>query len=250
MNILIVDDNKNNRMIIRLLLEDYMDDNDLEFSLDEAEDGSVAVNKCNNNDFDIILMDIMMPNMDGIEATKIIRQKYPKIMIIAVSAIDDEDRKRLILSNGAEDYILKPINSDIFISRIANYITIIQARKTKHITSSNAINLFTSKVFSRHIKFMINSEDTLSEFWEYFLLVDNKKNDGLSDVIRTIFEIGEIQRKLNINSDIFVEESENKQYFTLTKLDNVPLEIIKLTLQKNNFIGNYKVNNFKISFEL
>ena len=47
MNILIVDDNKNNRMILRLLLEDYVEENEgVDFFLAEAEDGLIAVNKC------------------------------------------------------------------------------------------------------------------------------------------------------------------------------------------------------------
>ena len=132
MNILIVDDNKNNRMVLRLLLEDYMEENqDVSFILDEAEDGQIAVDKCRSGNFEIILMDIMMPNMDGIEATKIIRAEYPKTMIIAVSAVDDSQRKKLILNNGAEDYIAKPVDADIFISRMSNYIVLCETRNTK-----------------------------------------------------------------------------------------------------------------------
>ena len=251
MNILIVDDNKNNRMILRLLLEDYMDENDgVEFILDEAEDGQVAVDKCATGSFDIILMDIMMPNMDGIEATKIIREQHPKAMIIAVSAVDDSERKKLILNSGAEDYISKPVNSDIFISRIANYITLSETRKTKKAHSEIVANLFTKDVFSRHMRFLITSEDALSEFWEYYLLSTDLKCDGLSDVVRTIYAIGEIQRRLHINSDVFVEDSEHKKYFTLSHIENVPQKIIELTLQKNNFSGNYKTDDSKISFEL
>jgi len=251
MNILIVDDNKNNRMILNLLLEDYMDETEgVEFSIDEAEDGLIAIEKCKNSDFDIVLMDIMMPNMDGIEATKIIRQAHPKIMIIAVSAVDDNDRKKMILSNGAEDYIAKPVNADIFVSRIANYITLIEARKTKSIASSHAVNLYTSEVFSRHTRFMLNSEDALSEFWEYYLLSDEVKCDDLSDVVRTIFAVADIQRRLNIDSDIYVEDADGKKYFTLTKIDKVPLKIIELTLKKNDFTGSYKLENGRISFEL
>lgn len=250
-NILIVDDNKNNRMILRLLLEDYIDENDgVKFLLDEAEDGEIAVDKCRNGSFDIVLMDIMMPNMDGIEATKIIRQEDKKIMIIAVSAVDDSERKKLILSNGAEDYIAKPVNSDIFVTRMINYLALVETRKTKQITSSHAINLFSSKVFSRHIRFMINSEDALSEFWEYFLLSEDIKCDNLSDVVRAVFAIVDIQRKLHIESDIYLEESEDKKYFTITKLDNLPSEILELTLRKNNYIGKYKISDGKISFEL
>jgi len=95
MNVLIVDDNKNNRMILSLLLEDYMEENkEVSINIDEAEDGQIAVDKCHANEYDIVLMDIMMPNMDGIEATKIIRKEFPKIIIIAVSAVDDGERKK------------------------------------------------------------------------------------------------------------------------------------------------------------
>ncbi|MEA2100141.1 MAG: response regulator, partial [Campylobacterota bacterium] len=227
-----------------------MDENaGIEFFLDEAEDGKVAVDKCKNGDFDIVLMDIMMPNMDGIEATKIIRENDKKIMIIAVSAVDDSDRKKLILNNGAEDYVAKPVNADIFISRMANYITLIEARRNKKTTSSG-INLFSDEIFNRHMRFIINSDDALSEFWEYFLLGSEHKCDNLSDVIRTIFAIADIQRRLNIDTDIYVEDSENSKYFTLVKIDEVPLKIVKLTLKKNNFSGSYKIDDGKISFEL
>ena len=251
MNILIVDDNKNNRMILKLLLEDYMEEREgIEFFIDEAEDGYSAVEKCDSLDFDIVLMDIMMPNMDGIEATKIIRQKHKKIMIIAVSAVDDSERKKLILNNGAEDYIAKPVNADIFVSRMTNYITLAEIRKTKKVHSEIVANLFTKDVFSRHTRFMITSEDSLSEFWEYSLLSSDSKSSSLSDAVRSIFNLIEIQRKHNVNSDIFIEDSEDKKYFTLTNVGNLSTETIEFTLKKNNFTGNYKIDNSKISFEV
>ena len=251
MNILIVDDNKNNRMVLRLLLEDYMEENqDVSFILDEAEDGQIAVDKCRASNFEIILMDIMMPNMDGIEATKIIRAEFPKTMIIAVSAVDDSQRKKLILNNGAEDYIAKPVDADIFISRMSNYIALSETRNTKKTHSDIVANLFTKNVYSRHTRFLITSEDSLSEFWEYYLLSADVKCDGLSDVVRTVFEVAEIQRKLNIKSDIFVEDAEYKRYFTLSNIEDIPSEIILLTLKRNNFLGNYIIDKGKLSFEL
>ena len=222
MNILIVDDNRNNRMILRLLLEDYMEENEeVKFSLEEAVDGLEAVEKCKNDNFDIVLMDIMMPNMDGIEATKIIRANNKKTMIIAVSAVDDVDRKKLILNSGAEDYISKPVNSDIFISRISNYITIAASRNNKK-SAAHGINIFTNNIFSWHTKFLIDSEDALSEFWEYFLLDDAMKYDNLSDVVRTVFAIADTQIRLSITCDIYIEDSEKSKYFTLTKIDELP----------------------------
>jgi len=254
MNVLIVDDNANNRMILRLLLEDYEEDKQSEkFSVEEASDGLEAVQKCEKGNFDIVLMDIMMPNMDGIEATKLIRETNSEIMIIAVSAVDDNTRQKMILSNGAEDYISKPINSDIFISRLENYITLINARSNlKNNVKSNVkrVNLINPKIYSRNTKFIIHSEDSLSEFWEFFLLNARSKYDNLSDVVRTIFSIAETQLKLSIESNVYIEESEDFQYFTLTDIDKLPKKIVELILKKNKVSCKYEQNNDKISFEL
>ena len=249
MNILIVDDNANNRMILKLLLEDYEEDNDVKFSIDEACDGVEAVQKCEDASFDIVLMDIMMPNMDGIDATKIIRQKDSKIMIIAVSAVDDSDRKKQILNSGAEDYVAKPVKSDIFISRIENYITLIESRKHKK-KSRTYLNLFSNKIYSRHTCFIATSDDALAEFWEFFLLNARAKYDNLSDVVRAIFSIAEAQIKLSIDSEIYIEESDNFQYFTLINIDNVARKTIELILKKNAVTCEYKMDDNKISFKL
>lgn len=250
MNILIVDDNGNNRMILRLLLEDYMEDNECaSFIIDEAKDGLEAVEKSREKDYDIILMDIMMPNMDGIEATKIIREENQRVIIIAVSAVDDDDRKKLILNNGAEDYISKPINSDLFNSRIANYIKLSQGR-TNTRKNTQEINLFSKDIYSRHTKFIISSEDSLSEFWEFFLLNARQKYENLSDVVRTIFSISDAQLKLSLNSEIYVEESDDTQYFTVTKIDKLPSKTVLLLLKKNGINENYKIGDTKISFSL
>ena len=254
MNILIVDDNANNRMILRLLLEDYEEVNSGDiFKIDEASNGQEAVDKCNQDTFDIVLMDIMMPVMDGIEATKLIREAHPNLMIIAVSAVDDTDRQKMILNNGAEDYISKPVNSDIFISRITNYIKLINIRQNAQSNTKNNQkykNLFSGNIYSRYTNFIINSEDAISEFWEFFLLNARSKYDNLSDVIRTIFSIAETQLRLNIECEIFIEESENYQYFTMTNIHKLPLKVVELIIKKNKLLCEYKLSNEKISFEL
>ena len=254
MNVLIVDDNKNNRMILSLLLEDYMDEHEgVSFSMDEAVDGLDAVRKCDEKNYDIVFMDIMMPNMDGIEATKLIRQKHKKLMLIAVSAVDDNERQKEILSNGAEDYISKPVNSDIFNRRISNYVNLLKSRdasSSQPISNDNEINLFTKEVYSRYTNFMLSSEDSLSELWEYYLLDGEEKFDNLSDVIRTIFSIGEVQIRLNIKSSLFVEENEDFKFFTITNINEVPAKVIELLLKKNEVSCEYKIVDDKLSFKL
>lgn len=251
MNILIVDDNKNNRMILRLLLEDYMEENEgVHIEMDEAEDGQVAVDKCNEKDFDIVLMDIMMPNMDGLEATKIIRKQHEKIMIIAVSAVDDDERKKLILNNGAEDYIAKPINVDIFVNRMENYCTLIKSRNHEK-KSKDSINLFSNKIFRRYTNFILDSEDSVAEFWEFFLLNARKKSDYLSDVIRCVCTIVEKEIQLhNYENYFYIEESDENQYFTLITKNAFIKKKIELILFNNSILDGYKIEDKKLSFEL
>ncbi len=254
MNLLIVDDNKNNRMILSLLLEDYLDENSgVSFSMDEAVDGLEAVKMCESKQYDAVFMDIMMPNMDGIEATKLIRQKDKKIMIIAVSAVDDKEKQKEILSHGAEDYISKPVNADIFSTRISNYISLINSRNTQtpqKIKNEEGINLFTKEIYKRYTNFNLFSEDALSELWECFLLDGSDNCEGLSDAIRMIFSLGEVQLRLGLKSNLFVESSAEHQYFTVTNIDGVPSQVLTLLLKKNEVTSEYKIQDDKLSFKL
>lgn len=250
MKILIADDNTNNRMILRLMIEDYVEDNQLAgFEIAEAEDGLIALNMCKKESFDLIFMDIMMPNMNGIKATQEIRKIDTKTMIIAVSAVDDGDKKRMILNNGAEDYIAKPVNADIFVSRLSNYILLLETRAHK-IENQQTINLFSTEIYSRHTTFILDSEDSLSEFWEFFLLNVRKKSDTLSDVVRTIFSIVEKQLSSSKNNILYIEESQTSQYFTLINIETIPADTIKLLLKKNSVLSGYKLTDKKLSFEL
>ena len=250
MKILIVDDNKNNRMILSLLLEDYTEDNHLnKFEVDEAEDGEMAFNMCQKESYDMIFMDIMMPNMDGIDATQAIRKIDSKVMIIAVSAVDDGDRKKSILNSGAEDYISKPINSDVFVNRMLNYIVLVESRNHKK-ANKQKINLYTDEVYSRHTTFILDSEDSLSEFWEFFLLNVRRKCNHLSDIVRTIFSIVEKQLDFSRNNTLYIEESETTQYFTLVNIETIPKQVIKLLLKKNSVNSGYKLTDTKLSFEI
>ncbi len=249
--ILIVDDNKNNRMILSLMLDDYMEDNvGINFEITEAEDGLKALNKCKEENFDIIFMDIMMPNMDGIEATKEIRALHKDVMIIAVSAVDDAQRQKEILSNGAEDYISKPINADIFLSRIGNYLSLINSRHHTRVQNDEAVNLYSPLVFSRQLVFNIKNDDDLAEFWEYYLLNDEIKIDNLSDVVRALFALGELQLKLKQKFSIVIEECEDNFYFSMRDLGKLDARFIKLVMAKNPVLKGYKHDSNVISFML
>lgn len=103
---LIVDDNEINLMVSGEILRHYG------FNVLEVNSGSLAIQACMNASFDIIFMDHMMPTMDGIEASKLIRQinEYNEMVpIIALTANAITGMKSFFLENGLNDFISKPI---------------------------------------------------------------------------------------------------------------------------------------------
>lgn len=250
MNVLIVDDNKNNRMMLNLLLEEYSETHDTSFNVTEAEDGLLAVKAVEETHFDLVFMDIMMPNMDGIAATSAIRRLDKKIMIIAVSAVEDEERKKVILNNGAEDYISKPVNGDIFNVRLKSYIRLVESRQTKKdIVSTDPFNLFSKDVYTYHMHFHAGSEDMLSNFWEYYLL-KNTPYDGISDMVRFIFDMGLAALENRSSLDIHEENSDEYMYLTLISNTSFDPDTIMIYADKNNFDENYKLDGKTLTARL
>jgi len=110
--ILIVEDVKVNQIVAMKILEK------MGYSAEIAENGKVALKKLIQNDYDIILMDIHMPVMDGIEATRCIRngeagEKNKNILIVALTASAIKENKDRFLSLGMDDFIPKPISAKI-----------------------------------------------------------------------------------------------------------------------------------------
>lgn len=252
MKILIVDDNANNRMVLKSLLDDFNKENNLSYSIDECGNGLEALAKAQATPYDLIFMDIMMPEMDGIEATKKIREIDHDVMIIAVSAVDDDAKQKEILRNGAEDYVSKPIDADQLFSRLENYFPLLTLRhKEISISNTKAVNLYTQNIFHRQTIFYVENEEALSEFWEYYLHSDEPlKVDRLCDVVRAIFALGDAIVKLSAKPWIIVEADNDAIYFTLNKIDIIGPHVVKLIMKKNKEVTVYQNNNEKISFKL
>lgn len=121
--ILVVDDSDDNRFLVKLFLENP------NFSVVEAENGQVAVNLVKKGDFDLILMDMQMPVMDGYEAVRTIRQfestsGLSPTPILALTAHGVVTEKEKCLSVGCNDYIAKPVSRSTLLSRIHRWMNV------------------------------------------------------------------------------------------------------------------------------
>ncbi len=242
--VLIVDDNDNNRLTLNLLLEDIAG-----VEVCEAEDGQVAVEMCARQNFDLIFMDIMMPNMDGFEATKLIKQLQKNCMIIALSALDDQTSKNKMLSLGAEDYLTKPVDAELFATRIKHYMRIINLRNKVPTATSQVLNPFDTKVYSRSTTFRIDKEEALGEFWDYWLKGEKNIID-LSDCVRLVYGFGLWLLKNEQSFTIVMEESGEKVYIMLLHQGAIKSTVIKNLLLKHFPQAKYILTKEMLSFQL
>ena len=111
MHVLVVDDEKLIRDVIKEYL--YLE----KFEVDEAENGIEAINKVKDNNYDIIIMDIMMPKMDGYTACKEIKA-IKDIPFIMLSARGEEYDKLIGFDLGVDDYVTKPFSPKELVARI------------------------------------------------------------------------------------------------------------------------------------
>ncbi|MDE6087280.1 MAG: response regulator transcription factor [Oscillospiraceae bacterium] len=109
--LLIVDDEVNIRAVVREYAEFE------EYEVDEAENGMEAVAKCRQQDYDLIIMDVMMPKLDGYSASKEIK-KHKNIPIIMLSARGEEYDKLFGFEIGADDYVVKPFSPKELMARV------------------------------------------------------------------------------------------------------------------------------------
>lgn len=106
--VLVVDDQALVRAGLRYFLEAF---NDLEL-VGEARDGPEAVQGCEQFQPDVVLMDLMMPDMDGCTATRIICERWPGVRIIALTNFHDTELVQGALQAGATGYLLKNVSAD------------------------------------------------------------------------------------------------------------------------------------------
>lgn len=119
MHVLVAEDNPMNVLIIKQFLKKW------DVTYDVAKNGKIALDKVQESNYNMILMDLQMPVMDGYDASKSIRkldgEKYQKIPIIAVTASAFNEIRAKVLSAGMTDFVTKPINPEELFLKLEQY---------------------------------------------------------------------------------------------------------------------------------
>ena len=113
--ILIAEDNDSNYILMTYILKKY-------YQFERAKNGQEAVEMAEKGGYDIVLMDIKMPIMDGLEATKAIKEKFPDLPIVALTANAFDSDRQLALEEGCNDFLSKPVSSDLCLQTIKKFV--------------------------------------------------------------------------------------------------------------------------------
>ena len=186
----------------------------------EAVDGEDAFNKAKKFFPNIIITDIMMPKMNGVEFIKKIRFLDNQTPIIAVTALSNEEDIKEIMLAGANNYIPKPINRYVFTAQLRSFADM-YLRKYKKI--DDTLNLFDKKL-SKKVVFEINSKNDFKSLDNFF----EQKGLKWDDKLKAVYEI---EKNTNSPHTIIVEEDKDGMYITFV---NVKVGDIEKILKKEN----------------
>jgi CheY-like chemotaxis protein len=113
--ILVAEDNDSNYILMTYILKRY-------YNFMRARNGQEAVDLTDKGGIDLVLMDVKMPVMDGLEATAIIKERHPDLPIIALTANAFESDRQLAMQAGCDDFLSKPVSSEKCLAAIDKMI--------------------------------------------------------------------------------------------------------------------------------
>lgn len=181
MKILIVDDVESNVLLLELMLKDHI--------IDKAFNGKEALEKINSFQPDLVLLDIMMPVLDGISTLKIIRDNYltSKLPVVIVTAKQEYVALREAMQAGASDYLKKPVDGIELKTIIELQKQLIESRK-KIQEYEVYENIKESMLYAKRFQFSLlpNKNEIIESFTDCFIL--NKPKDIVSGDFYNFFK--------------------------------------------------------------
>jgi DNA-binding NtrC family response regulator len=152
--ILIIEDEASIRRVLTKILSEENDT----YHVEDAEDGLIGFEKIKNNDYDLVLCDIKMPKMDGVEVLQAVKKIKPEIPIVMISGHGDMETAIQTMRLGAFDYISKPPDLNRLLNTVRNALDkkqlVVENKILKKIVSKNYEMIGESEAIN-HIKVMI-----------------------------------------------------------------------------------------------
>jgi len=183
--ILIVDDNQINQLVACEILKKSG------CRVDVAENGLIAIEKVKQNHYDLIFMDIQMPQMDGIAATKHIRKMQITNLapIIAMTAYSMKEDKEKFLIGGMDDYISKPIKSEILIQKVRDWVVNKSFTDNGNQAAADLLNneIFNQEIFEK-LKTYANAQTLNKIYTEFEKEVEEQLTDCQNSVLTEDFQ--------------------------------------------------------------
>ena len=220
--ILVVDDNSVNLTVVQGLL------NPLDMNIETALSGKEAVNKVINKKYDIIFMDHMMPEIDGVETTRVIRRmlgENGQVPIIALTANAVDGTRELFIREGMDDFVTKPIELRIIISKLKKWLPkekIIREKKESSIGSQAGVEnntdiQITGLDVQSAMKLLGREELFWSVLKEYYRVIDKKyglikeyeQNEQWKEYTVEVHGLKSASRQ--VGADMLAEEAEQME---------------------------------------
>lgn len=216
LKLLIVDDVEDNRLVLKAICRKLKN-----FEIKEALNGLEAVELTGEWLPDIILMDIMMPVMDGYEASRIIKDLYPKTVIIVVTAVTDPNMQKNMSEIGVDTYIHKPIDRELLIFKLQSIGSslLLKQGKLKTLSKKDALNPFNSDIRSFRTIFDITDEESMMDFGMWLIDQCSGRDvvacSRLDLIIELFYKLMRQGTKNQENLSIIIEESYEEIYITI-----------------------------------
>lgn len=223
--LLIVDDVEDNRLILKTICKKLKN-----FEIKEASDGFGAVEMSKEWHPDIILMDIMMPNMDGYEASKIIKAFHPNIIIMIVTAVFEPVMQKNMSAIGVDTYLHKPIDKELILFKLESIATslLLKHGELKVLSKKEALNPFNPDIRSFKTIFDITDSESMMDFGIWVFDQCAKKDvfacSTLDLIIELFYKLMRQEATNGHKSNIIVEESYEEIYITMKLKNELILE--------------------------
>ncbi len=235
---LLVEDNETNQIVAKAVLEK------IGFVIDVANDGLEAVKMAKNNQYDIIFMDLQMPNLDGFGATKEIRSFNKSILIVALSAAVMLEDKIETKKVGMDEHLSKPIIKQELENLILKYFEV-KYLDIKEIKTDKSINIYGIDFKRLMSTLSFDFEQAISLVKKYY----RNYNDVESKLNKLELDSEEFKRYLHKLKGVSGNIQALKIYDICTSIEkNKPLSlkeqlIVKLKIEMRRILESIKNNN-------